>query len=148
MATLLSNQSSLSRPRIAVGRVALATLGAIVASIVVNLLIMAMTRALFPIPAEFLPLSAPPIILFTTFFIAIAGLVFLLVDRLSRNPVRAYTIVAVIALVLSLVPDFGLLANPAGMPGATPAGVWGLIAMHVVSAVITVVALTRYGLTE
>ena len=92
---------------------------AIVASIVANLIVMVITRALFPIPAEFLPLSAPPIIFFTTVFIAIAGVVFLIVGRLSRNPVRAYTIVAVIALILSLVPDFGLLANPAGMPGAT-----------------------------
>jgi hypothetical protein len=64
--------------------------------------------------------------------------------------VRTFTIVAVIALLLSLVPDVMMLINPASalFPGGTVGSVVVLMIQHVVAAVIAVWILTTQGVTH
>ncbi len=67
---------------------------------------------------------------------AVAGtLVYAVVGRFVRRPVRAFRLVAVIALVLSL-------AGPFTIPGAPAAMVAALLVMHVVAAGAVVGLLT------
>ncbi len=128
------------------GRLAAYGLLAIVASIVANLLIQALAKAIIDVSPEFLPLaSAQPIIVFTGVFVLIAVLVFAWVDRRSANPARTYNWIALVALIVSVLPDLGLIINPDNnmFGGVTPAAVSVLIVMHIVAYAITVFVLTR-----
>jgi len=67
---------------------------------------------------------------------AVAGtLVYAVVGRVARRPVRTFRLVAVIALVLSL-------AGPFTIPGAPAAMVAALLMMHIVAAGVVVGLLT------
>ena len=73
----------------------------------------------------------------------ISFLAFILVNRLSRNPIRTYRIVAAVALLLSFFPPIS--AGFGGIPNIAPAStatVITLILMHIAAAIITVWALT------
>lgn len=72
--------------------------------------------------------------------IVAATFVFTLVRRVSRDPVRTFTRIAAVVLVLSVLPDLVLLR---AQPAATVPGVLVLLAMHVVAAVVIVGGLTR-----
>ena len=67
---------------------------------------------------------------------AVAGtLVYALVGRLARRPVRVFRLVSALALVLSFV-------GPLTIPGAPAAMVAALLVMHVITAVIVAGLLT------
>ena len=72
-----------------------------------------------------------------------AVLVFALVGRFAKNPVRTYLIIAVIFLVISFLPDLMVPSMGVAMPGAT----WGyaitLMIMHVVAGFTTVYMLIK-----
>jgi hypothetical protein len=114
---------------------------AIVASILGNLAVRALALALFDISPAFLPLSTPqPTIFFTAAGVLGAILVFAAVGRFSRQPARTYSVIATVALVLSLIPNVLLLVNPEGamFGGIDAISVGVLMAQHVVAAAITV----------
>jgi hypothetical protein len=83
-------------------------------------------------------LQAPVYIPFTVFGALGAVLVFALIGRLSRRPVRLYRIIASVVLVVSFVPDFLLLSAP----HASGIAVGALIVMHIATYLITVGMLT------
>ena len=67
---------------------------------------------------------------------AVAGtLVYALIGRFARRPVRVFRAVSALALVLSF-------AGPMTIPGAPPAMVAALLLMHVVAAIAVVGPLT------
>ncbi len=110
---------------------------AIVASIVINLALAAVSRAIFNIPQEFMPFSTGNVVFFTTVGTGLAALAFLLVGWLSKRPFSVFRWVAGVGLVISWLPDIGLLmARP--FPGITVPGVLTLMFLHVVSAAIVV----------
>ncbi len=113
---------------------------AIVGSVIANLVVYFVGRMLVQPPADFQPLASPmPTILFTTFFLVIATAVFAVINAWSSNRARVFTIVAVIALVLGLIPDIMLLVSPESSPMGTPtvSAVLVLIVMHFVAFAIT-----------
>jgi hypothetical protein len=69
-----------------------------------------------------------------------AGAVLALVARLSSRPIHTYRLVAAVVFVLMLIPDLMLLVN-SPFPETTPAGVWGLIALHVAPYLASVILL-------
>ena len=73
-------------------------------------------------------------------------IVFALVARRARHPITTYRRIAVVALLLSFLPDIGLLlnANAAPFPGITIQSVGTLMVMHIVAAVISVYLLTTW----
>lgn len=132
-------------------RIALYGLIAIVGSIVVNLIVRAIGLAVVDVSPEFVPLAEPSAtVIFTGSLVLIAVIVFAVVDRVSSNPVRTYNIVALVALVLSLIPDIGMLLAPQNLPfgGITFGAVMILMVMHVAAYAVTVYVLTVLAYRE
>jgi uncharacterized protein YacL len=98
------------------GKIMLYGLAAIVAAVIANLVVRAILTPLLGLSPDFLPFQLPRIILFTVGGTFLGLLVFLLVYRLSSNPTRTFTIVAVVAFFVSILPNLGLMANPAAAP--------------------------------
>jgi Family of unknown function (DUF6069) len=124
-------------------RIAVATLFAAVAATAANLALRALAVAVFDIPQpEFEPLEVRAVIVSTVGGVAAAGIVFALVLRFARDPLRTFAVVAVVALVASLWPPLSLgVEDPPENPGTNAESVGTLIAMHVVTAAICVAAL-------
>ena len=77
-----------------------------------------------------------PVVATTSAFGAVAGtIVYALVVRFTRRPVRVFRVVAAVALVLSF-------AGPFTIPGAPAAMIATLLLMHVVAAAVVVGLLT------
>lgn len=79
-----------------------------------------------------------------------ATVAFAIVGRFSQRPARTYTIVAVVALLLSLIPNIAMLFNPAAapFPGGNPGSISVLILQHIVAAVVAISVLTTRGITR
>lgn len=128
--------------------VVMATTITILLSIAANLVVRAAGMAVIDVPDDFLPLATiGPVILFTTLFISTAGMVFWIITRQAKNPLRAWTITAWIALFFTFLPDLGLLVNPGAIPVGTssPGAVLILIVMHLVSFAIVMLVLPRFA---
>jgi hypothetical protein len=129
-------------------RVLLAGAMAIVMSIIANLLIRWLGMLVLPVDSSFMPLAdTVPTIMFTTIFLVLATIVFLVINAFTADPPRVFTIVATVALVLSLIPDAMFLINPAAMPIGTPTvgAVIILILQHIAAYLITLWAFTRWA---
>lgn len=125
--------------------VGLLTVGMAVAA---NLLVRVLLFALLDLPDDFRSLQPGSIALFTTAGVTLGVVAFAIVARMSRRPVRTYSLVAVIAFIVSIVPNLVLAANPtaAPFPGGTTTAFLTLIVFHVVAAVIAIFSLTRLAL--
>ena len=84
----------------------------------------------------------PP--LFTFILVTGAVLVFVLVARFAKNPIRTYQTIAFIFLLISLVPDIGFARST--MPGASWPTAIALMIMHVMAWAICVVMLPKLSL--
>ncbi len=84
----------------------------------------------------------PP--LFTFILVTGAVLVFALVARFAKNPIRTYQTIAFIFLLISLLPDIGFAQSP--MPGASWPNAIALMIMHVVAWAICVSMLPKLSL--
>jgi hypothetical protein len=115
----------------------LTVLAAILGVLVVRVLAVAILQP-DPMPMA-LGWGAP--ILFTLVLVSGAVLVFALVGRFAKRPLRTYQIIAFVVLLLSLVPD--VLYASAPIPGASWPNAIALMVMHVVAWAITVLMLTR-----
>ena len=127
--------------RVAGGRLLKASALAIVASVVANLIIRVIAVSLLGIGQEFPPLSWGPPIVFTIMGVLGAIIVFAIIARFSKRPIRLFRIVALVVLVLSLLPDIGLL-NSNAMPGTSLASVGARMLMHLAAGAITIWLLT------
>lgn len=114
-------------------------------SVAANLIARQLLGQVIEFPAGFLPLTPGPIAVFTLIGTAMGGLVFWLMARALPNPLRPFQVVALVALVLSCIPNFYLMANPqmAPMPGGTPQAFGVLIVFHVIAGLITIFVLSR-----
>ncbi len=129
-------------------KVVTAGLVAIVGSVVANLLTIPLLWLLAPdVPPDFPPFQIGSIAFFTTLQVGAGVVVFALITRFLQRPIRTFTIVALIALVLSCLPNVALAANPtaAPFPGGNAAAFLALIIPHIVAAAVTITTLTRLG---
>ena len=134
--------------KLPLSRVLLAGVVAIVGSVIANLIVFWLGGMIVQPPADFMPLASPgPTIIFTTGFLVIATAVYAVINAFTRNPVRVWTIVAWVALLVGLIPDLMLLINPAAMGMGTPSlgVVLVLIVMHFVAFAITMWAFTKWA---
>lgn len=105
------------------------------------LTVRAVAMTILPPPyAPGLAMLMLPIIL-TFILCTSAVLVFALIGRFSKNPVRAYLIISSIFLVISFLPDIAVAAAP--FPGAGWPYSITLMVMHMVAGVITVYMLIK-----
>ena len=124
--------------------VAARTVVAAVLATVANVVLRALAIAVFDIPDDFEHLALRAVIVSTVAGVLAAGVVYAIVARVSRTPDRTFTIVALVALALSLIAPLTVgLEDPPEYPGTDAASVGTLMAMHVVAAAIAIVTLTR-----
>jgi len=119
-------------------RVVLATALALVIAVPIDLAIEALARQAFAVSPDFEPFQGT-VAPYTAGGVGLAGAAFALLGRFVRDPARAYVRVALVALVLSWVPDLALLVIRE--PGATVPAVASLMVMHAAAAAIVVTLL-------
>ena len=114
---------------------------AIVASVIANQIVRLIAVSLFNISPEFMPLQVGPPLMFTIMGVLGAVIVYAVVGRISRHPIRLFRVIALIVLALSFIPDIGLLISDM-MPGTSTIAVATLATMHIVAGAITIWMLT------
>ena len=136
---MTTDSTSHARPStVAGGRAAIGVTLAALASVALNAVIAALALAALPDEGfrkglelrEYAPLTVAGVLLGT--------LAWHLVRSRARDPRAVLRILVPVAVVVSFVPDFGILAA-----GATLLNSLALIAMHLVVAAITVPVLAR-----
>jgi len=115
----------------------LTVLAAIIGVLIVRVIAMSILTPPF---APGLEMIALPIVL-TLIFCTAAVLVFALVGRFAKNPVRTYIIISSVFLVISFLPDILVVSAP--FPGAGWPYSITLMIMHVVAGFITVYMLIK-----
>ena len=85
-------------------------------------------------------------ILFTLVLVTGAVLVFALVARFAKNPIRSYQIIAFVFLLLSFLPDIGFAQSP--MPGANWSNAIALMTMHIAAWAICVTVLVKLSTSD
>ena len=124
-----------------IGRLTWVGVLSLVAATALNVLIGYVAATFLEISRMFSPLNGyGTIAAYTAIGVAGAIVVYVLVTRYSRNPMRLFLRVAVAALALSFVPDILLLVFT---PGATLISVGVLMLMHVAAFLVSVGMLTR-----
>jgi len=113
----------------------------IIAAVVANTIIRFLAVSLLGISSAFPPLQPAQPIVFSVIGVLGAVIVFAIIGRFARRPIRLFRVIALIALVLSLVPDIGLLTSNM-MPGTSVLSVGVLMVMHIVAYAISVGMLT------
>src|ERR671914_2391298 len=107
-----------ARPCAALAEIAARTAIAAVFAVVANVIVRALGIALFDIPDEFEHLALRAVILSTLIGVVAAGLVYAVIARFAARPDRTFTIVAVVALLLSLLAPLMVgLEDPPEYPG-------------------------------
>ena len=115
----------------------------ILVAVLFNLVIRTIAVAFFGVSAGFTYLQAPFVIGSTVVFLLLALVAFILVGRFARRPVRFYRVLALVALVVSVLSPVMALVGLLPTPNMNLPTFWTMIVMHTVTAVITVSLLTR-----
>ena len=121
-------------------RIVLATAIALVIAIPLDLAIEAFARQAFAVSPEFEPFQGT-VAPYTAGGLVLAGIAYAIVQRFFRDFDRVYIRLAIVALVLSWVPDVALLFI--NEPGATVPAVASLMVIHAVAAAVVVTLLVR-----
>jgi hypothetical protein len=137
-----------ARERVAWGRFWWVSLLAVGSAIAANLLALFFLDLFVEIPADFPPFQPAAIATVTAIGVMGASIAFAIVGGVSQQPRRTFTLVAVVALLVTLIPNLLAMVNPAGapVPGMTAQAAALLMVFHVVAAVVAVLVLTRLGL--
>jgi hypothetical protein len=113
----------------------------VLASVIGVLIVRGIAMAILPPPyAPGLAMIFISIIL-TVILCTAAVIVFALVARFAKNPIRTYIIISSVFLVISFLPDIAAVSMP--MPGAGWPYSITLMVMHVVAGFITVFMLIK-----
>jgi hypothetical protein len=124
------------------GRYALVGLGTVVAAVLANVLVYFVGSAVVGYDPQFIVLAnVSATILFTVVPAIAAVLLYAVLLRFTANPVRIFTSIAAVVLVLSLIPDLTYIPT---VPGATTGQTVILVLMHIVAAVVIVGMLTSF----
>lgn len=121
---------------------------AVVAATAANLVAFFILNALLDLPssADFPPLSAGTVGLFTAVFTFMGVVVFALIVRFTHKPVRNFWIIATIVFVLSIIPNIISAMNPAAAPFPFPVSsslaFWVLIIFHIIAYLVLTLILT------
>jgi hypothetical protein len=121
-------------------RIAFATAIAVAIATPVDLAVEWLARKAFAVSTDFEPFQGT-VAPYTAGGVVLAGVVFAATRRFARDADRVYVRIAAAALVLSWIPDVGLLIIHD--PGATVTAVASLMVMHALAAGIAVTVLLR-----
>lgn len=144
MQTVMSSIDSSGQRVTTWRRLLAAGTAAVFASAAANSAVAAVLRGVLDVPAGFAPLQAISVLSLTIVGVMVAVLVFAAICRLSARPVRLFTIVASVALVISWVAPLAVyFAN--AFPGTNASRVVGLMSLHAIAGVVTIAWLRAYG---
>jgi hypothetical protein len=145
----LSPQTPETFTRAAASSIWLAGVVSMAAAVAANLIVRAFLFVLLDLPGDFPPLMALSVIIFTLIGTGLGVLAYALVNRYSNNPNRTYLWIAAVALILSILPNFGLMANPtaAPFPGGSALAFGVLIIFHIVAALVFIPLLLKLSRT-
>ena len=121
-------------------RIILATAIALVIAVPLDLAIEAVARQAFAVSPDFEPFQGT-VAPYTAGGVILAAIAYAVVRRFFRDAERVYLRLAIVALVLSWIPDVALLVI--NEPGATVPAVASLMVIHTVAAAIVVISLLR-----
>lgn len=113
----------------------------IAAAVVANVAFVAAAVPLFGVAPDFPALAKEAVAAFTAVGVLLAVVVFALVARFAQRPISLYRRIAIVALVLSFIPDVALLV----VPGPVPVGVREVLLLmttHVIAAALAIWLLT------
>ncbi|HYI22880.1 MAG TPA: DUF6069 family protein [Candidatus Limnocylindrales bacterium] len=127
------------------GRLVLAGTLATLLAVAANVILSIVLRAAVDPSGIFQPLNVGSVALLTAFGAIAATFVYEYIVARSEDPRGRFIRVAVIALLLSFVPDLALLAGVGPGQNADVPRVLALMSMHVVAAVIIVSVLITLG---
>lgn len=113
-----------------------------------NLIIRAIAVTFFGISDGFTYFQPYYVIGSTITYLLLAFLVFALVARFARQPVRVYRLLALAALCVSYLSPVMALAGLFPVAGMNLHIFWTMIAMHTVTAIITIWLLTTLAVTS
>lgn len=141
MSSMVMSASALQDSRVVSrGRFALVGFATVVVATLVNLLVYFVGDAAIGYDSDFVVLATVGGTVFWTVLLGIgAVLVYAALLRFSRNPARTFTIVSVVALILSIIPDFTYIPT---VEGSSNPQIAILILMHFVAAGVIVWMLT------
>jgi hypothetical protein len=112
----------------------------VMASVLAVFVVRVIAFATLDLSPEYPPLTFQGLAFFTIVLVSAGVLVFAVVVRRSATPIRTYRRIALVALVVSFIPDLFL-------PGADPGGTWPaaivLMVTHVAAYVPVVLILTN-----
>lgn len=128
---------------VSLGRLAAVGVLTVAVAVVVNVVIRTVAVSVFGIGEGFQPLGVGPTVFFTVVGVTGAVVVFGLMLRFVRRPVRLFRRVALAVLLVSLVPDLLLLVTNS-IPGTTVAGVGTLMLEHIATWAVAVGMLTSF----
>lgn len=114
----------------------------IVVAAAVNMALRAIAVNFFGVSDGFMYFQPSYVIGGTVIYLLLALLAFVLVGRLARHPVSVYRIVALIALCVSFLTPVMALTGLFPAAGMNLHIFWTMLAMHIISALITVSSLT------
>ena len=114
----------------------------IVVASLVNMALRAIAVSFFGVSAGFMYFQPSYVIGGTVVYLLLALLAFVLVGRLARHPVLVYRIVALVALCVSFLTPVMALTGLFPAAGMNLHIFWTMLAMHIISALITVGLLT------
>lgn len=120
---------------------------AVAASIIANLILRAIAFAVWDLPTEFPPLQPVAIAAFTLGGTVLATWVYAFIRKRAKKPESLFRWIALVALIVSIIPNFLLMSNPTltPFPGGSSTTFGVLILFHVVAALVSVSILTSLG---
>jgi hypothetical protein len=129
-------------------KILLAGLITIVVSVALNYVVYWIATGLFGIQSDFAPFVAPATFgIFTVGFLIVAIAVWWWIARRSATPEKTFNTVALVALILSIIPNIAFLfvPPPPQSGSASVAAMIVLIIMHVVAWLVTITVLPRFS---
>lgn len=109
---------------------------ALLAAGTANLIARWLLGLLIPLSPDFLPFGYLPILIFTTFYCLIGLGVLALLNRFTANPLKIFNILAIVAFILTILPNLAGAANPTAMPmGGRGSDYLILLIFHLVAIV-------------
>jgi Family of unknown function (DUF6069) len=125
----------------------LVVVGAALAAVVtaVDLILAMVLRSALEVPPGFSPLTAPSVASMTILGMIGATAVFGWIARVRPDPRATFVRIALVALVLSSVPDLVIWVTGV-FSATTGTGIFSLMTLHVVAAACAVGILNRFGL--
>ncbi len=123
------------------GRYALVGIATVIAAVAANLVVYFIGGAFIDYDPGFVVLATSwGTIIFTVVPAIVAVIVYAILLRTTSNPERTFTILAVIVLILSWIPDLTYIPT---VPGSSSPQTAVLMVMHAVAALVIVTMLTN-----